>query len=374
MTIGIDMRMAGTRHGGIGRYAFEITKHILEQDTANNYVLFFSRKLSSEEDIDFFTRFSNAKILTSSARHYSLAEQTSFLRLLNKQNLDLVHFPNFNAPIMYRRPFVVTIHDMVHHKLGGAKTSHALHFWAYQKVMAAAAKNSRRIITVSQVSKDDIHKILNITPAKIEVVYEGPTLAPGLDAAYVERVKKQYFLRKPYFLFVGVLERKKNVVNLTRGFDVFLKKYHLDMDLVIAGKADSHAPEIKHHALDITNHDRLVFTGYVEDKELRALYSGAYAYANASVNEGFGLPGVEAMQFGLPLLVANTPVFNELYDDAAVYFNPLDVNDIAEKMHLLARDRQFYDQIQRHSLQRGKLFSWKESAKKTLEIYNNSLI
>ncbi len=369
MNIGIDMRMAGTRHGGIGRYAFEITKHILEQDAANNYVLFFSHGLSDKTDVDFFSRFPNTRILMSRARHYSFAEQTSFLRLLNRQNLDLVHFPNFNAPILYKRPFVVTIHDMVHHKLGGAKTSHALHFWAYQKVMFAAAKNSKRIITVSEVSKTDIHEVLNITPAKIEVIYEGPTLNPAVHKDYAERVKKQYLLHNPYFLFVGVLERKKNLVNLTRGFDIFLKKYKLNMDLVIAGKPDRNAPEIPHHAMDILNRDRLVFTGYVEDRELAALYAGAYAYANASPFEGFGLPGVEAMQFGLPLVVANTPVFNEIYDDAALYFNPADVNDIGEKMHLLARDRQFYQQVQKHSLERGKLFDWKDTAKKTLEVY-----
>ncbi len=374
MNIGIDMRMSGTQHGGIGRYSLELAKSLLELDASNNYSLFFSQKLSSETDIAYFSKFPNAKIIFSSARHYSLAEQTSFLRLLNKQNLDLMHFPNFNVPVFYKKPFVVTIHDMVHHKLGGAKKTHAVHFWAYKKVMAAAAKNSKRIITVSNFSKQEIHQVLNISLAKIEVIYEGPTLTTQVDPKYIERVKKQLFLHKPYFLFVGVLERKKNVVNLTRGFDIFLKKYKLDMDLVIAGKADKHYPEIKHHALDILNRERLVFTGYVEDRELAALYAGAYAFANASVNEGFGLPGVEAMQFGLPLVVANTPVFNEIYDNAAVYFDALDVNDIAEKMHLLARDKQFYEQMQKHSLQQGRLFNWQETAKKTLEVYNNALI
>lgn len=373
MTFGIDMRMAGTRHGGIGRYAFELAKAILEQDTENNYVLFFSRKLSEPADVEAFAKFTNAKVVYSDARHYSIVEQTSFLRLLNKYNLDLMHFPNFNVPVMYKKPFVVTIHDMVHHKLGGAKKTHLAHFWAYKKVMEAAAKNSKRIITVSQVSKNDIHTILNITPAKIDVVYEGPTLKASVQPEYVDRVKNQYLLHKPYFLFVGVLERKKNVVNLTRGFDEFLKKYKLDMDLVIAGKVDRHAPEVKHHAMDIINRERLVFTGYVSDSELTALYAGAHAYVNASVNEGFGLPGVEAMQFGLPLVVSNSPVFNEIYDNAAVYFNPMNVDDIAEKMHLMARDKQFYEQMQKHSLERGRLFSWKEAATKTLEIYKQAL-
>ncbi len=367
------MRMAGTRHGGIGRYILELAKQILELDNNNDYILFFNKNAAEEVDLSFFAKFSRAKIVFSAARHYSFAEQTSFLRLLNKYSLDLVHFPNFNVPYFYKRPFVVTIHDMVHHKISGAKKSHALHFFAYKKIIEHAAKAAQKIITVSEFSRQDIAKILNIDAQKIKVIHEGSTLSPSIDQQMVEKVKRQYILKKPYFLFVGVLERKKNLISLTRAFDIFLTQYKLDMDMVVVGKIDHHYPEIKHHALDIPHKDHLVFTGYVEDEELKALYAGAYAYANASMNEGFGLPGVEAMQFGLPLLVSNTPVFNEVYDNAAVYFDPLDLNDIAEKMHLVARDQQFYEQLRKNSLSRGKLFSWKKAAMETLETYNSSV-
>jgi glycosyltransferase involved in cell wall biosynthesis len=371
MNIGIDMRLCGNRNGGIGRYSFEIARHVLELDTHNRYVLFFNKKATDPEDIHYFSKFPNTEIVITTARHYSIAEQTSFLRTLNKYNLDVVHFPNFNVPIFYKRPFIVTVHDVVHHKLGGAKKTHLLHFFAYKKVIEQAVKNAKKIITVSEFSKQDIAKVFSAAPEKIEVIYEGPTLTTTIAEAQVEKVKKQYLLKKPYFLFVGVLERKKNVVNLTRAFDVFIKKYHMDMDLVIVGKTDKHYPEIKHHALDISNNNRLVFTGYVEDSELEALYRGAYAYSNISLHEGFGLPGVEAMQFGLPLIVSNIPVFNEIYDNAAVYCDPLDVNDVAEKMHLVARDQQFYSQLRKNSIARAGMFNWQDAAQKTLEVYKS---
>jgi glycosyltransferase involved in cell wall biosynthesis len=289
--------------------------------------------------------------------------------LLNKYPLDVMHFPNFNLPVKYKKPFVVTIHDLVHHKISGHKKSRFLHFLAYKKVIDAAAKNSRAILTVSEASKKDIIGYLQVPPEKVTVTYEGSSLATEITQRQVEEVKRRYLLDKPYFLFVGVLERKKNVVNLTRGFDKFLQKYRINMDLVIVGKADPHYPEIKHSALDIKHPEHLVFTGRVDDKELSALYKGAYAFTSASLHEGFGLPGVEALAFGLPLLVSNTPVFNEIYDNAAIYFNPLDPDDIAEKMNLAVRDEQFYRQLQGKSFYRSQFFDWRITAGKTLEVY-----
>lgn len=371
--IGIDLRIFGISHGGIGRYCQELFPRILELDSNNLYYLFINGKNVIQNDLEVFKKYKNAFIIDTGSRHYSLSEQTSFLWILNKYNLDLVHFPNFNVPVMYKKPFVVTIHDMVHHKIGGAKKSHLIHFFAYKKVIEFAAKKSKKIITVSQYSKNDIANIFGIDRNKIEVTYEAGSLNSDVRQEAVDKIKKSYLLNKPYFLFVGVLERKKNIVSLTRGFDLFLQKYKIDMDLVIVGKTDKHYPEGKHKALDIKNSDHLVLTGAVEDRELVALYKGAYAFTSASLHEGFGLPGVEAMAFGLPLLVSNISVFNEVYDNAALYFNPLDPDDIAEKMNLLVRDTEFYKQIKEKSFARGQLFDWQKTAKETLKIYQQIL-
>jgi glycosyltransferase involved in cell wall biosynthesis len=287
--------------------------------------------------------------------------------------LDLVHFPNFNVPVFYKKPFVVTIHDMVHHKIGGAKKSHWLHFEAYKKVIESAAKNSKKIITVSEYSKKDIISFLQVPSDKIDVIYEGKSLNNEVSHERVEVVKKRYLIDKPYFLFVGVLERKKNLVSLTRGFDLFLEQHKAKIDLVVVGPTDKHYPEIKHHALDIKHSGNLVFTGFVEEEELEALYKGAFAYASASLHEGFGLPGVEALSFSLPLLVSNIEVFNEIYDNAALYFDPMDPSDIAEKINILVRDSQFYEQIQRKSFERSLLFDWNKTAEETLKIYMDFL-
>ncbi len=368
MRIGFDFRMGGSVNSGIGRYVFELLTHILEQDRVNQYVIFFHPQNSAPADIEKLKKFTNTELVPAPYRHYSLSEQLFFPRLLKKHNLDLVHFPNFNVPVFYRKPFVVTIHDMVHHKISGHKKSHLLHFYGYKYVINRAAHKSQAIITVSEAAKKDIVELLGVPEEKVKVIYEAPFLpvAADLDA---ESIKKRYLINKPYFFFVGTLERKKNIIGLAKGFQKFLDKYKLDMDLVIAGKADKHYPEIKFEALQQVNPKHVVFTDFVSDETLAGLYRGAFAFITASLHEGFGLPGVEAMQFGLPVLASDTAVLNEVYDNAAIYFDPLNPDDIAEKMKLLAQDEQFYQRMQERSIERYRLFDWEETAKHTLSIY-----
>lgn len=406
MRIGIDFRMGGSINAGIGRYIFELLKAILEIENSvvilgssgnespgihaavdavsvdhptgddkrpqNQYFVFYNIKNVAAEDLAVLKDYDNVTLVATNIRHYSIAEQIVFPKILNKYNLDLVHFPNFNVPIFYKRPFVVTIHDVVHHKISGHKKTHILHFWAYKKVIEKAAEHARKIITVSEVAKKDIVDYLQVPPEKVEVIYEGSSLLPQ-EQSHVDRVRQQFLLGRPYFLFVGTLERKKNIVALARAFDLFLEKYKLSMDLVFAGKVDSHYPDIKYQALEIHHKDHLVFTDFVSEHDLACLYQGAHAFVSASLHEGFGLPGVEAMKFGLPLLVSNIEVFNEIYDNAALYFNPEKPEDIAEKMYLIAKDEQFHAQMQEKSWNRGQQFSWQKAAEQTLKVYEERI-
>ncbi len=367
--IGIDLRMVTEGQSGISRYSLELSRHLVGLDSGHQYTLFFNQ--AGEKIVTkCFSGQPNVILVMANVRHYSFAEQAGFVRMLNKHNLDLMHFTNFNVPIMYKKPYVVTIHDVVHHKISGQKKVRFFKFLAYKKIISTAVKNSRAIITVSQFSKSDIIKTFKIPARKVEVIHEGASLNTDFTEEDVNKIKNKYLLNKPYFLFVGVLERKKNIINLTRGFDKFLENFNLDMDLVIAGPADKHYPEIRHKAQDISNKNRLVFTDFVEDRDLGALYKGAFAFVSASLHEGFGLPGVEAMRFGLPLIVSNLDVFNEVYDNAAVYFDPQNPEDIAEKLFLLANDHKYYEELSKKSLIRAKFFNWPECAQKTLNLYN----
>src|SRR3989344_1578897 len=372
MKIGIDIRMAGTQHGGIGRYVLELVKNIFLIDQENEYYLFYNDDQSADIS-NLKSSISNLVSIKTNIRHYSVKEQLWFPRILNKYNLDLMHFTNFNVPIFYKRPFVVTIHDLIHHRLGGVKKTNLLHYWAYKKVIESAVKNAAKIITVSKASRDDIISEFGIPAERMAVVYEGVSLYCEKNEKQIAQVRQKYFLNKPYFIFVGSLQRNKNILGLCKGFGVFLKKYGHNFDLVIAGKVDPHYPDIKNECLAMSGSENLVFTGPVDDEDLSALYQGAYAFVSASLFEGFGLPGAEAMGFGLPLAVSNIPVFNEVYENGAIYFDPHNPENIAQCLNLLAQDRLYYMQIRAKALQRAKVFSWEKCAREALEIYNQIL-
>lgn len=368
MKIGFDLRMGGGTHYGIGRYSFELLKAMLNEKTEHEFTVIYHPNFTDSNILNFLKDKKSVYLVPVSIRHYSFSEQLRLPFILARLNLDVMHFPNFNVPMLYKKPFVVTIHDLVHHKLSGHKKSRLMHFWAYKKIIQNAINKSKIIIIPSHAAEKEILKEFPYVKEKTVVIYEGASLAL-VDRAITEKVKKQFLLHRPYFIFVGTLERKKNIAQLTKGFDEFLNKYKLDMDLVLVGKADPHYPDERNKALDIKNAERVIFTGRVSEQELSALYSGAFAYVSASVFEGFGLPGVEAMKFGLPLVVANTPVFNEIYDSAAVYFNPNSVQDIAEHLYLVSEQREFTKILSEKALLRGRFFAWDKTAKETLSVY-----
>jgi glycosyltransferase involved in cell wall biosynthesis len=363
--IGIDLRMSGGSYG-IGRYGIEITRAILEEDKDNQYILFV--RTASEVQDSPFKKYPNVELVQADFRHYSFDEQWYFPKLLRKFNLDLVHFLNFNVPIFYRRPFVVTIHDLIHHKLPGNKKSRFLHRLAYRLVMRHAVLGSRKIITVSDYSKKDIIETFKVKPSKIAMIYEAAHPIPVSDSDIVSAWQR-FGIVKPYIVFVGVMERKKNIQALALAFDVIREVYKLNIQLVLVGKEDSYYPEVVENVRKIKFRDDLVITGMVSDKDKYALYKGSQAFVSASAFEGFGLPGVEAMSMGIPLIVSNTEVFNEVYDNGAIYFDHLSPEDIAQKVSLILRDDKYRSLVANNAYARSQFFSWQKAAKETIAVY-----
>lgn len=369
--------MGGSMNAGIGRYSFELLKNLLEEiqkaglKEIYQFVVFYHETNNDPVDVKQLEAL-GAELIPANYRHYSWAEQWQFPRLLAKHQLDLMHFPNFNVPLLYRGPYVVTIHDVVHHKVSGHKRSRYHQFLAYKYIINKAVARAEKVITVTEAAKQEIIELLQVPAEKIVVTYEAPTRNPN-EVADFDKLSQQFLLHRPYLLFVGTLERKKNLVNLAKGFDKLLTQHKYDLDLVIVGRVDNHYPEIKDQMLSIKHKDNLVFTGFVSDAEQAAFYQNAFAFITASLHEGFGLPGLEAMEYGVPVLAANTAVFNEVYDNAAIYFDGTNPDDIADKIKLLVTDQPFYESMQQKSLDRTAHFDWKKTARQTFRIYNQIL-
>lgn len=367
--IGIDARMYSSRFTGIGRYAYELIAHLSQLDTENEYVVF----LNGPEFGAFVPPGPNFRAVRVDARHYSLAEQTSLLSALRKEDLDLVHFTHFNAPYFYRRPFVVTIHDLTLSFFPGRKMASPLHRFAYHRVISHAIRDSQSIIAVSEYTKGDILKLYDVPDPKVTVTHEGigNEFSPA-DPTDVVLSNGLELKNGHYLLYTGVWREHKNLKRLLSAF-LSLAKDTLDIDLVITGRHDPLYGEILSMPAAAGLADRVHFVGHVSESELIALYRNARAFVFPSLYEGFGLPPLEAMSCGTPVVCSDSSSLPEVCGDAALYFDPLSQQDIRDKLSMIIRDDVLYAELRRKGLENVERFSWKTMAERTLETYRNTL-
>lgn len=364
MRIGIDCRFWSQT--GVGRYTKNLVVELAKIDKKNSYVLFVGPK--DYEDVKFVIRNSKFKIVKASINWHSIAEQILFPRILNKQTLDLVHFPYFSHPIFYNKPFVVTIHDLIinHFPTGKASTQpmslYVLKWLGYQKVLRHAVKKSKKIIVPLEFVKNDLNRTLNVPAAKIEVTPEGfdSAISKGKVSEDVEQATKD-----PYFLYVGNAYPHKNLEKLIEGF----YKSKVDVNLILVGKDDYF-----YKRLEKEKFRNLIFLHDVTDSELFHLYSNSIAAVSASLMEGFGLLPLEAFGVGTITAVSNIPAFTEVCGETAIYFSPQDADDIGKK---LGSAFKLSKKERGEILKKGKAilsrFSWAKMAKETLGIYESSL-
>lgn len=364
MRIGLDLRMLGGG-SGIARYITETSHAVLSQDKSNQYVLFF-RDASASKDYEKYGH----KIIITGIKHYSFAEQFRLPGILRKENLDLVHFPHFNVPILYNRPYVVTIHDLTHSKFPGRKKSHIFHRLAYNAALAAGISKSKGIIAVSESTKKEILEMFSVDPGKIKVIYEGINQNYSLmnkDEAF-SFVANRFKITKPYILYVGVMRRYKNLPRLATAFGL-LKDQGLDYDLVIAGEEDPFYPEIKQNIVASKHASSIKLLGRVSDEELKSLYNASSLFVLPSLSEGFGLTALEAAACGVPIACADIPTLREVMGQGAEYFDPENEQNMTDIMVNILNNPTKAEEISNRALSRAKFFSWVKCGEQTLGFY-----
>ncbi len=369
MKIGLDLRMLGGG-SGIDRYITELSHEILKQDKQNQYVLFFR----DEEKAAIYKQY-NQKIVIADIAHYSVAEQLRLPGILKREHLDLMHFPHFNVPIFYKRPFIVTIHDLTHTLFPGRRKSHFFHRLAYHAVFNNAIRNSRRIIAVSQATKKQIVDYYSIDPHKIFVVYEGFNQIYKMidkDEAF-QQVAKKFGISRPFLLYVGVWRRYKNLPMLAQAFDK-LKDHGLEMQLVLAGEPDKFYPETEKQVLSIKNQVSIKRVGRVSDQDLKLLYNAAKLFVLPSLMEGFGLTVLEAAACGTPVACSDIPTLREVLGQGAEYFDPNNLDNMIEVLENLLQDEKKLEELANLALSRSKFFSWKQAAQETIAFYKEAVV
>lgn len=374
MRIGIDARFFGALGKGLGRYTQKLIEHLEKIDHENQYFIFLVRENFEE----YQPRNKNFQKVLADFRWYTLAEQFKFPGLLKKYRLDLVHFPHFNVPLLYRRPFVITIHDLIllnFPTLRGTTRSafgYGFKFLAYRLVIWSAIRRAQKVIAVSNFTRDDIRKNYSIVPEKIAVTYEAADHFLGSNLSLTgEELKVKYGIISPYLLYVGNAYPHKNLERLVLAF-VEIKKAYPKLSLVLVGKEDYFYQRIKRLVFD-QKIPAVIFSGFIPDEHLQAVYENSEAYVFPSLYEGFGLPPLEAMVREVPVVAADRPCLREILGDSAEYFDPEDESDMARKIIAVLANEEIKAQLKNKGRARVKEFSWDKMATATLKIYQSEL-
>jgi glycosyltransferase involved in cell wall biosynthesis len=366
MKIGIDARMYGNRQTGIGNYIKHLIKYLAELDADNEYVIFLLEPMYSEF-VCPNERFKKVKV---NSHWYSWQEQLFLPWRFYQKKLDLLHFPHFNSPLLYRKKTVCTIHDITPYFFPGHKMTSIIRRLAFRIVFGNTVRHAQSVLAVSEHTKKDIVKYFKVNPEKIVVTYEGVEshfkVIQGVD------IKNKYNIAKPFIFYVGVWRNHKNLVGLIRAFDILLKKYNLDYQLVLGGKEDPYYPEIR-QTWEALGLDRdIVRPGFISEEELPLFYNSADLFVIPSFYEGFGLIGLEAMACGCPVAAANTTSLPEVLGQAAVYFDPNDPEEMAVVIKEVLVNKERQEEMKKLGLEQIKKYSWRECAEKTLAIYGLS--
>lgn len=361
MKIVIDGRLWSET--GPGRYIRNLVNKLHELDQQNKYFIFLLKK--DYNSLSFRSNFT--KVLTD-FRWYTFREQINLPGLISKIKPDLAHFPMFNVPFLYNGKFVVTIHDLIHHHFQMTRaTTHNLFTYriktlGYKKTFAHAVKNSAKIIVPSEFIKKQIVEEYGVRESKVIVTYE----AAEERIISLSQRNPAGIIDQPYLFFVGNTHPHKNIPVLIRAFNL-LKKRHSSLKLVLAGPETFFYQQVKKEL----GGEGIIFPGQVTDEELVALYKNAEAYVFPSLEEGFGIPLLEAMACSCPVVSSNAGSLPEVGGDAAVYFDPKDVSDMVEKISQVLDNNKLRQELISKGKKRYKQFSWRRMAEETLKVYQS---
>jgi len=376
MIIGIDARFFGPRGKGLGRYTQKLIESLEELDGQNDYVIFLRRANFDE----FQPKNPRFKKVLADFRWYGLTEQILFPAAIRRQKIDLMHFPHFNVPVFYFGRYLVTVHDLILRYFGTRRSSTlgAVKYYfknlGYKVVFWLAVKRAEKIITVSDYVKKDLIKNFHFQPEKIVVTPEGapPRSLPFPGLRYKLR---EFGLTKPYLIYVGNAYPHKNLERLIKAFEILTGDLKKDFQLALVGEEDYFYERLQAEAKDSILSEpeifeRIVFTDFVADEDLWLLYQNASLYVFPSLCEGFGLPPLEAMSQGVPVVCSGATCLPEILGEAAIYFDPLSPRDMAEKINQVLDDEKLRRDLIAKGFEQIKKYSWKEMGEETLKVYS----
>ena len=365
MKIAFDLRWIG--NPGIGRYMKCLAEAITAQAPENEYLFILP------PDGDDLVDAPEAAKICPRLKYYSLREQVELPRILSRHKVDLLHSPHFLLPLLRPCPVVATIHDVIYLACPQDLPSCAGRLY-YRAMMNACARMAARIITDSEHSRNEIISYLHADPARIDVIYPGvdPGFQPVTDAVQLQAMRSRFGIDREYILCVGIYKLRKNHAGLLRAFQRCLAN-GMRTQLVIVGPMAEGEAVLRRLAGELGAAEHVIFTGFVKDDDLRALYSAARVYVCPSLYEGFGFTVLEAMACGAAVVCSRATSLPEVAGKAAMYFDPHDAEEMASQLFRVFSDDALRASLIEQGRQNLQRFNWAKTARQTLAVYHQAL-
>jgi glycosyltransferase involved in cell wall biosynthesis len=368
--IAIDAHSVGARLGGNETYAINLIEALAEIDQSNQYTLYVTKPQAIDRFADRWPNFQVRQTLP----HTPLVRiPLTLSRELRRCPVDVLHV-QYTAPPFAPCPVVATIHDLAFEHL--PETFNRRSWMQLRLTVRRTARTATRIITVSEYSRQDIIKTYGIAADRITVTPEAAaeTFVRVTDESNLQKVRENYGIDQDYILSLCSIQPRKNLVRLIEAYSL-LRRLHPEgklPQLVLAGKRGWLDNETWRAAQADKVSPAIRFTGYVADEHLNALYSGATCFVYPSYFEGFGLPILEAMKCGAPVIAGDRTSIPEVAGEAALLFDPFDTSSLVEALKRVLNDSEFRRTLSARGLQRASEFHWKTTARLTLTAYENA--
>ncbi len=378
MHIGIDVSSAVNQRAGIGRYTRQLVKNLLRPDSEDYFSLFtfygdekgFSQDVGSAEKVEFKSKHYPGRFFRFMLfALYATGLSPDFL----VSPLDLFHSPDHVFPACKKIPTVLTIHDLAF--LIYPENYTRINRRYLMAMIPKSVRNARKIITDADNTKKDLVRLLKVPEEKIHVIH------PGIESRFRPmskdngtEIRARYYVPNDfYLLYVGTLEPRKNLANLIKAYYEIKNNKGIQHKLVICGAAGWLYQKLFKLVVELDLQNDIVFTGHIPDEHLPAVYSRAELLIYPSIYEGFGLPPLEAMACGIPVICSNTSSLPEVVGDAAILIDPYNIEKIAEAMIRVISDEDLKSELKEKGLKRAKAFTWEKTAEETLKVYREAV-
>jgi alpha-1,3-rhamnosyl/mannosyltransferase len=366
MRIGIDGRYIQDHFPGIGRYTYSLISALAPLATDDALVVLHNPALpNSRYDLAALAQHHNVELVRLDVPTFSLAEQLRLPSLVSEFSLDILHSPYYVKPYRLHVPSILTVYDTIPTRYPAYYPRHTR--LLIRSLKRLALRSAAHCLAISETTKGDFVREYGVAPERITAI---PLAADGrfrpAKPAAVAAMRERHRLPPDYVLYLGINKPHKNLARLVEAWSLVRDR---GITLALAGREDPRYPQARQRVEELGLGDAVLFLGDVTEANLPPLYSGAAAFVFPSLYEGFGLPVLEAMACGVPVACSNTSSLPEIVGDAALTFDPTDVEAIAGALSRLLDDAELRVELRQLGMERARHFTWTETAGRTLEVY-----